>query len=46
VEYEISEPGRSLAPLFSVLATWCEANLHRVDEARQHYDRSGGRLSS
>jgi DNA-binding HxlR family transcriptional regulator len=46
VEYEISELGRSLAPLFSALATWCEANLDRVEEARRHYDRSGGRLSS
>jgi DNA-binding HxlR family transcriptional regulator len=46
VEYEISELGRSLAPLFSALATWCEANMNSVEVARQHYDRSGGRLSS
>ncbi|MBO2463337.1 winged helix-turn-helix transcriptional regulator [Actinomadura violacea] len=38
VEYEISELGRSLAPLFAHLAEWAAANLDRVDRARHDYD--------
>ncbi|MFI6337187.1 winged helix-turn-helix transcriptional regulator [Streptomyces sp. NPDC050535] len=38
VEYEISELGRSLAPLFATLADWATANLDKVDDARQDYD--------
>jgi DNA-binding HxlR family transcriptional regulator len=38
VEYEISDLGRSLAPLFAHLAEWGAANLEKVDEARQGYD--------
>ncbi|SFO85872.1 DNA-binding transcriptional regulator, HxlR family [Amycolatopsis arida] len=38
VEYEISELGRSLAPLFATLAEWSTANLDRVEQARQDYD--------
>ncbi|WP_329118590.1 winged helix-turn-helix transcriptional regulator [Streptomyces sp. NBC_01353] len=38
VEYEISELGRSLAPLFAHLAEWAADNLDKVDEARQVYD--------
>ena len=37
VEYEISELGRSLAPLFASLAHW-SGNLDKVEQARQHYD--------
>ena len=37
VEYEISELGRSLAPLFHSLADW-SPNLVKVDAARRHYD--------
>jgi DNA-binding HxlR family transcriptional regulator len=37
VEYEISDLGRSLAPLFQSLAEW-SPNLAKVEEARQHYD--------
>ncbi|WP_328872428.1 helix-turn-helix transcriptional regulator [Streptomyces sp. NBC_00287] len=37
VEYEISELGRSLAPLFSALSEW-SVNLERVDRARFAYD--------
>ena len=37
VEYEISELGRSLAPLFAALARW-SVNLDRVEQARQDYD--------
>jgi DNA-binding HxlR family transcriptional regulator len=38
VEYEISELGRSLAPLFAQLAEWADANLGEVDLARRDYD--------
>ena len=38
VEYEISDLGRSLAPLFATLATWSAANLGKVEEARLEYD--------
>src|SRR5258707_15590243 len=41
VEYEISELGRSLAPLFAVLAHWSDDNLDRVEEARRAYDAAG-----
>jgi DNA-binding HxlR family transcriptional regulator len=37
-EYEISELGRSLAPLFATLATWSAANLGKVEKARLEYD--------
>ncbi len=38
VEYEISELGRSLAPLFAHLAQWGASNLDRVERARHEYD--------
>ncbi|MFJ8076859.1 winged helix-turn-helix transcriptional regulator [Streptomyces sp. NPDC096176] len=38
VEYEISELGRSLAPLFASLATWSAEHLSMVEEARADYD--------
>ncbi|MFG2087209.1 MULTISPECIES: winged helix-turn-helix transcriptional regulator [unclassified Spirillospora] len=38
VEYEISDLGRSLAPLFAHLADWAAANLDQVDQARRDYD--------
>ena len=37
VEYEISELGRSLAPLFRSLAEW-SPNLAEVEKARTHFD--------
>lgn len=37
VEYEISDLGRSLAPLFHSLAEW-SPNLAEVEEARRRYD--------
>ena len=37
VEYEISELGRSLAPLFAALAEW-SPNLDNVEQARRAYD--------
>ncbi|MEU8524960.1 MULTISPECIES: winged helix-turn-helix transcriptional regulator [Streptomyces] len=42
VEYEISELGRSLAPLFAHLAEWSADHLGRVEEAREAYDAAGG----
>lgn len=38
VEYEISELGRSLGPLFAQIAEWSAANLEQVEAARQDYD--------
>ncbi|WAL63539.1 helix-turn-helix domain-containing protein [Amycolatopsis cynarae] len=38
VEYEISDLGRSLAPLFAALAEWSAAKLPQVEQARQDYD--------
>ncbi|TCC61257.1 transcriptional regulator [Kribbella pittospori] len=37
VEYEITDLGRSLAPLFHSLAEW-SPNLAKVEESRAHYD--------
>ncbi|MDR6978070.1 DNA-binding HxlR family transcriptional regulator [Streptomyces sp. 3330] len=39
VEYEISELGLSLAPLFAHLAAWATVNLPEVARAREGYDR-------
>ncbi|MGV9990093.1 winged helix-turn-helix transcriptional regulator [Streptomyces sp. NPDC003374] len=41
VEYEISELGRSLAPLFAHLAEWAATHLDHVEAARRRYDASG-----
>jgi DNA-binding HxlR family transcriptional regulator len=41
VEYEISDLGRSLAPLFAHLTEWAAANLEQVERARRSYDDSG-----
>jgi DNA-binding HxlR family transcriptional regulator len=43
VEYEISELGRSLAPLFAHLAEWTSTNLGKVDRARHDYDTDSAR---
>jgi DNA-binding HxlR family transcriptional regulator len=40
VEYEITELGRSLAPLFAALSEW-SVNLGRVERARAEYDARG-----
>jgi DNA-binding HxlR family transcriptional regulator len=37
VEYEISDLGRSLGPLFALLSRW-HPNLEKVERARQAYD--------
>lgn len=41
VEYEISELGLSLAPLFRTLAEWSQAHLDEVAAARTDYDDGG-----
>lgn len=38
VEYEITDLGRSLAPVFAALGEWSAANLAAVEEAREAYD--------
>lgn len=38
VEYEISELGRSLAPLFAHLVQWSSAHLPEVEQARRAHD--------
>jgi DNA-binding HxlR family transcriptional regulator len=41
VEYEITDLGRSLAPVFASLVSWSEGHLGEVDDARKDYDNSG-----
>lgn len=43
VEYEISELGRSLAPLFAHLAEWAADNLDKVERSRHAYDTDPAR---
>ena len=43
VEYEISELGRSLAPLFAHLADWAATNLDKVEQARLDHDTKSTR---
>ena len=38
VEYEITELGASLGPLFAHLATWADTHLPAVERARSAYD--------
>ncbi|MFI7415560.1 winged helix-turn-helix transcriptional regulator [Streptomyces sp. NPDC049627] len=40
VEYEISELGRSLAPIFAHLADWSAENLTKVERARREFDEA------
>src|SRR3954454_4290111 len=40
VEYEISDLGRSLGPMFATLADW-SPNLGKVEAAREAYDSRG-----
>lgn len=42
VEYEISELGRSLAPVFHALVVWSGEHLAEVEEARSGFDAAGG----
>jgi DNA-binding HxlR family transcriptional regulator len=46
VEYEITELGRGLAPLFATLAEWSAANLDKVEMARLAYDTAARLLPS
>jgi DNA-binding HxlR family transcriptional regulator len=46
VEYEISDLGRSLGPLFATLARWTADNTSKVQEARQAYDAAAERRPS
>jgi DNA-binding HxlR family transcriptional regulator len=41
VEYEITDLGRSLAPVFASLVTWSDGHLAEVAGARKDYDDSG-----
>jgi DNA-binding HxlR family transcriptional regulator len=41
VEYEITDLGRSLAPVFAALVTWSDDHLADVTSARRVYDNSG-----
>ncbi|CAL9597497.1 hypothetical protein SUDANB6_05384 [Streptomyces sp. enrichment culture] len=43
VEYEISDLGRSLAPLFAHLTEWAAVNLDKVEQARHDYDTDPAR---
>jgi DNA-binding HxlR family transcriptional regulator len=38
VEYEITDLGRSLAPLFAALGEWSQAHLGEVERARRDHD--------
>jgi DNA-binding HxlR family transcriptional regulator len=41
VEYEITDLGRSLAPVFASIVTWSDCHLPDVVQARGDYDNSG-----
>jgi DNA-binding HxlR family transcriptional regulator len=40
VEYEITDLGRSLAPVFAALVNWSDGHLTDVTRARENYDNS------
>ncbi|MFD8593481.1 winged helix-turn-helix transcriptional regulator [Kitasatospora sp. NPDC059646] len=40
VEYEITDLGRTLAPLFADLARWAATHLDQVEQARHAYDQA------
>jgi DNA-binding HxlR family transcriptional regulator len=42
VEYEISDLGLSLAPVFATLAAWTEHNMPKVEAARRDFDDAAG----
>jgi DNA-binding HxlR family transcriptional regulator len=45
VEYEITDLGRSLAPVFAALVNWSQDHLPEVTQARSSYDNSGRPLA-
>lgn len=42
VEYEITELGLTLVPVFQTLVEWSDRHLEQVETARGRYDRSLG----
>jgi DNA-binding HxlR family transcriptional regulator len=38
VEYEVTELGRSLSPVFAAMVEWSDAHLDEVHAARRRYD--------
>lgn len=45
VEYEITNLGRSLAPVFAALVTWSDAHLSEVSTARDGFERVHGPIT-
>ncbi|WP_225851272.1 helix-turn-helix domain-containing protein [Streptomyces sp. HPF1205] len=43
VEYEISDLGRSLAPIFATLAEWSHTHLALIEQARESFDATPAR---
>jgi DNA-binding HxlR family transcriptional regulator len=41
VDYEITDLGRSLSPMFRLMVRWSDANMPDVRSAQQQYDDSG-----
>ncbi|SHF89103.1 winged helix-turn-helix transcriptional regulator [Streptoalloteichus hindustanus] len=41
VEYEVTELGHSLSPVFDTLTRWADQHLARVRDARHDYDTAG-----
>ncbi len=41
VEYEITDLGRTLSPVFATLVQWSDSHLGKVEAARLDYDASG-----
>ena len=45
VEYSLTNLGRSLCGLVEAICGWAEANIERVQEARQVYDQTSREVS-
>ena len=43
VEYQITELGRTLSPVFATLVRWSDVHLAAVEAARQDYDAADRR---
>lgn len=46
VEYSLTGLGRSLCGLVEGICSWAEANIQRVQEAREEYDRTPREISA